>query len=313
MAKTALLFPGLDALFLASKLTRWLHNPSAIAGLSESSGYLSQLTGQNEDLADFLAREARPHLADFDRTLVALSALQIGIARALHGSGQTWDVVVGCSHGDIGRSVLCESLSFKSSVEILWSFAELRKSCPEGCTANVRTTDGSPLKPAHIQWLNDQKVPVSTWSENNATIAGPSEQIQSLAALSREYGLKIKPVLPYPVHSPTMGPSAEVMRTQAPRWNIAPPCWPVFSSVWVRYLQTPDDIRTEGLEGSVSPVRWVETLETLVQKEGVRRFLNVGPSNTLTQWAFSSPRLKGVDIQDGWDLLHPKEDACSSM
>src|SRR5262249_14784808 len=132
--KTVLLFPGLDALFLASKLKRWLINPTISVALNEASTARSRLTHQSEDLVIILEKFIRHHIADFDRTLVALTALQVGIARAL-AEKVSWDLVLGCSHGDIARSVVCEVVSFADAVDILWLFAELRKSCPKGGTA----------------------------------------------------------------------------------------------------------------------------------------------------------------------------------
>jgi hypothetical protein len=148
-------------------MKRWLANESAKRALSEASGYLAKVSGREEDLCAFLATENRPHLADFDRTLVALTALQIGIARAI-GKKTEWDIVVGCSHGDVARNVLTAVLSFERAVEVLWIFAELRKTCPEGATANVRTTDGTPLSSDQLAWLKEEGAPVSLWSDTNA-------------------------------------------------------------------------------------------------------------------------------------------------
>ena len=48
--KTALLFPGLDALFVSSKLQRWVEVPEVQSSLSETNQILSRLSGQTEDL-----------------------------------------------------------------------------------------------------------------------------------------------------------------------------------------------------------------------------------------------------------------------
>jgi acyl transferase domain-containing protein len=231
---------------------------------------------------------------------VALTALQIGIARQIT---TPWDIAQGCSHGDIARSVICEALDYKDAVELLWSFSLLRRTCPKGFTANVRNRDGSALTSAQIDWLKSKNTPVSLWSDVNATIGGDENTLAKVIAEADHYGLKIKPVLQYPVHSPTMAPSMEAMRITAKEWKIRDPKRPVFSSVWVRYLKNADDIREEGLASAVNEVRWVETLAHLHEKEGVARFLNVGPSNTLTGWLFLSPRFSDIQLLDAWDLL----------
>jgi hypothetical protein len=300
--KTALLFPGLDALFMASKLKRWLENTVVSASVVEASDYLESITGQKEDLLNFIQTNSRPHLRDFDRTLVVLTAIQIGIARQLE---KNWDVVQGCSHGDIARSVICESFSYFQAIELLWVFAELRKTCPAGYTANVRRKDLAPLDGPQIQWLKENGAPVSQWSDTNATIGGDNDLLTKIIAQSESMGLKIKPVLPYPVHSPGMRPSMEALRGKTKHWDIKAPKHKVFSSVWVRYLDSGKDIFEEGLAGAVQEVRWVETLTHLHENEGVDCFINVGPSNTLTGWLFNTERFQKVKLLDGWDILNP--------
>jgi malonyl CoA-acyl carrier protein transacylase len=104
-----------------------------------------------------------------------------------------------------------------------------------------------------------------------------------------------------------MRPSTEIIRTLSADWKLGNPLRPVFSSVWSRFLEGPEDFREEALASSLEPVRWVETLETLVSREGVSKFINVGPSNTLTGWLFNSSKFAGVELHDGWDLLDQVE------
>jgi [acyl-carrier-protein] S-malonyltransferase len=301
----ALLFPGLDAVFVASKLKRWLSHESTSASLAEASRLLSALSGQKEDLAGFLEKSGRPHIADFDRTLIALTALQIGIVRAI-ATRIEWDILLGCSHGDVARSVIAGVLTYDQAILLLWTFATLRKDAPKGCTANVRTVDGTPLSLAHFEWLAAKGAPISVWSDKNATIAGTVEHMDAISGEGRENGLKIRPVLSYPVHSPVMQPAADALRAIGEGWPLAEPKGRIFSSVWVRFLKGPEDIREEGLAGAVQPIRWVETLKHLHLKEGVSHFINVGPSNTLTGWLFESEDFAGTRLTDGWDLLNPQ-------
>jgi malonyl CoA-acyl carrier protein transacylase len=300
-SKTALLFPGLDALFMSSKLKRWLQNPVAAETLHEASSILSELTGQKEDLIAFTQDNARLHVADFDRTLVVLTALQLGIAKQIR---EPWHIAQGCSHGDIARSVVCGSLDFREAVKLLWTFATLRKTCAPGYTANVRNKDGTPLSAEQLQWLKEKGAPVSLWSDTNATIGGDNATLESIIAESAVVGLKVKPVLPYPVHSPAMHSSMIALKNLTADWRLKDPVKPVFSSLWVKCLVTGEDIREEGLASAVNEVRWVETLTHLHEKEGVDCFLNVGPSNTLTGWLFNSEKFRGVKLLDGWELLH---------
>ena len=232
-------------------------------------------------------------------------ALQVGIAREIQKT-LTWDILLGCSHGDIARSVIAGSLEFNGAVEIVWFFSQLRKTCAPGCTANIRTTNGTPLSESQLNWLETQGFPVSQWSSENATIGGAQESVQAAILPGRELGIKIKPVLPYPVHSPVMKSSADLLRSQSNRWQINAPKWPIFSSVWCKFISTSDEIREEALTGPVAAIRWMPSISNLVAEHEVNRFINIGPSNTLTGWILNSNPLKNVALVDAWEHLNPE-------
>jgi malonyl CoA-acyl carrier protein transacylase len=298
--KTVLIFPGLDSLFSAFKLKRWVEIEEVEKSLFTASHHLSKLTEQNEDLGQFILNTSRPHVADFDRAMIALMAIQIGIARAVESVKQ-WDILLGCSHGDLARSVVAEVIPYANAVALVWSFSVFRKDMPEGYTANVRTVDGSKLSAAQIKWLEEeQQLPLSLWSEENGSVAGTRETLDLASARSREMGIKIKPVLPLPVHSPVMRTIAENLRYVLPLAELSEPRWPLFSSVWVRFLKGREEIADEAVAGAVSPVRWMASLQNLIQEHGVTELINVGPSNALTGWALNR---NDVKIFDAWELI----------
>ena len=295
--KTALLFPGLDALFVASKMKRWMEVPMVRNSLSETGSLLSKFTGETEDLEKLVTESSRPHLNDFDRTSIALAGIQVGIARTLEKS-EKWDLVVGCSHGDIARSVITGVMNLEDAVEIIWTFAELRKLCPLGKTANVRTIDGSALSSDQIGWLREEGFYPSLWSTHHATVAAELSLIDRGVAECRERGLKMKPIFPFAIHSPTMSSLAARFGALAPKWSLKTPKWPIFSSVYVRFLLGVEEIQAEAIAGAVTPIAWTKTLESLSSEHGVTRYLNVGPSNALTGWG-----LNQTVVQDAWELL----------
>jgi acyl transferase domain-containing protein len=300
---TYAIFPGLDALFVDTQTRRWLADPDVAATLDDTSAILSALTGEQESLGTFLRSHRRPHLVDFDRMLVALTAVQVGIARAALRHIQ-FDGLTGCSHGDIARLVIAESLSLDDAIDLLWVFAEMRKRCPAGSTAFVRSIHGD-LSAEQLEWLATTAVTLSQWSARHATAAGTHEAMAAIRKPALALGIKVKPVLPYPVHSPVMAPAVEEIFGHAPRWRVNAPRLPLFSSVYVRPIVTPQDIIDEAATGAVSPVRWMDTLVALTNDHGVRRLVNIGPSNTLTDWVFESPRVQQVDMLDAWDICNP--------
>lgn len=296
--RTALLVPGLDALFSVGKIKRWVDVPTVRESLAEVSASLSKLTGRPEDLEGFMRAAARPHLADFERTLVAMTGIQLGIVRALELRGARWDVVVGVSHGDIARSVLAGCISLDTAVELLWDFARLRKTCPPGRTASVRTVDGSEVSAEHVKWMQDAGGALSLWSRFHGTVSGTQEVIARLCGESRGHGLKIKPLLPYPIHSPVMRTMVEGLLAEGKEWRVSPPNQPILSSVWARELRTSGELMREAVDGAIQPLQWLETLQALTGSGQVTRFINVGPSTTLAEWLPAS-----IAVDDSWEAV----------
>jgi acyl transferase domain-containing protein len=300
--KTALLFPGLDAFFSTATMKRWITQDFIIKKLALASEILGRLSNEDEDLRSLLINNKRIHLADFDRTLIILTTLQVAIFEEIT-KHHDWDIAQGCSHGDLARNVACGVLPFEDVIEILWTFSQLRQDCPDGFTANIRTQDLSPITKEQIEWLEGKGAPVSQWSKLHGTIAGETSLITDLRSEAKERGLKIKPVLPYPVHSPAMNSMMVKFIELAPKWKLSPPKKKIFSSLWLKYLTTTDDISKEGLSNFVSPVLWTKTLSYLHHKENVTRFLNIGPANTLTSWIMESPEYEKLEIIDAWEAL----------
>lgn len=299
----AILFPGLDSLFVASKIKRWLDFDFVQQSLNETSLKLSELTNQSEDLLMFIRDTHRPYLVDLDRSLVCLTVLQVSIATNLKNKITDLGLIQGCSHGDIARSVMVESISLIDAIEILWSFTFLRKLLPDGVTATVRTKDGTPISEAHVAWLKAEDTPISLWSKEHGTIGAETHKIDLLSKVAVDRNLKIKNMLPFPVHTPALVPAIELLRKTSNLWPVSDPKQRTVSSVWVRDITTAQELKDEVLAGAIQPVRWIETLDYLYHEKKIREFINIGPSNTLTSWVFESNQYPELKVIEAWDLL----------
>lgn len=301
-SKTAVLFPGLDALFVSSKLKQWAELDKVKDSLSEASKILSQFSKQDENLHGFIVENRRHHIVDFDRTLIVLTVLQVAIAKLVREK-ISWNIVQGCSHGDIARNVICGVMSLENAIEILWEFSKLRKICPQGYTASIRTTLSGNMTEEQISWLNNHGARVSRWSLSHGTIGGKKDLIDKLSKDGEKVNLKIKPILSYPVHSDAMEPIVDDLLAYAKLWKFNNSEERIFSSIWLKFIAEGDEIFKEGVAGATEPVRWVETLEYLCEKENVKNFINIGPSNTLTGWLLESPEFSHVKVHEAWDLI----------
>lgn len=286
-------------------MKRWLDFDFVKKAFDETSLKLSKMTETSEDLYSFLKETHRPHLVDLDRALVCLTVLQVAIASKLEENLKDLGLVQGCSHGDIARSVILKSISLNDAIEILWSFSTMRKLLPDGMTATVRTKDGSEISQEQISWLASQDTPISLWSKLHGTIGSDLNKINLISQAGLEKNLKVRNMLPFPVHTPTLKPAMDLLRSTSNLWPVAAPIRTTVSSVWVQDITTAQELKDEVLAGAIQPVRWIETLDHLYHQKNIREFINIGPSNTLTAWVLEGGNYPDLKVIEAWDLLNP--------
>jgi [acyl-carrier-protein] S-malonyltransferase len=81
-------------------------------------------------------------------------------------------------------------------------------------------------------------------------------------------------------HSPLMNPAAEKMKFELDKVKINPPRQPVYSNVTGQKHEDAASIKRRLVEQVVSPVRWEQTMQTLVSA-GEARFIELSPGRTL--------------------------------
>ena len=115
-------------------------------------------------------------------------------------------------------------------------------------------------------------------SPGQVVIAGENEPLQRALALAKEH--KARRALPLAVsvacHTPLMAAAAERLGVALENTPFSEPWAPVVSNVSAEPLSEPDQIQAALIEQLSSPVRWVESVRTMVQN-GVTRGIEVGP------------------------------------
>ncbi len=114
-------------------------------------------------------------------------------------------------------------------------------------------------------------------------ISGEKQAVEHTVTLAKEAGAKIAMIIPVsvPSHSPLMQPAAKRLAEEINRIEINEPRIPVIHNVNVSATSHPDDIRQLLIEQLIQPVRWVETIQLLIN-EGFTQFIECGPGKVLT-------------------------------
>ena len=120
-------------------------------------------------------------------------------------------------------------------------------------------------------------------------------------------------LLRVPVHSPLMRPVVDEALRISQQFHLEPPRYPIFSSVYVRRIRDVTELKQEAVDASLSEIRWMETLTRLIEEEGVRRIVCIGPSSTLANWIMEDDDIKGVEVIDAWDLCRTQARPAGSL
>ena len=119
-------------------------------------------------------------------------------------------------------------------------------------------------------------------SPGQVVIAGHSGAVSRAVEIAKQAGAKRALLLPVsvPSHCSLMGPAVERLARYLHDVEIKPPQIPVFSNVDVDLCETPAAIRDALVRQLVSPVRWVEIIQSMA-RNGVRSIVECGPGKVL--------------------------------
>ncbi len=114
-------------------------------------------------------------------------------------------------------------------------------------------------------------------------ISGPTEKLAQACKLAKSRGAKR--AIPLPVagayHSSLMAGAQTRLRASLAALSINPPTMPVISNVTAQPHASPPEIRQRLVEQVVSPVRWEDSMRSLLA-QGVSQFIELGPGTALS-------------------------------
>ncbi len=155
-----------------------------------------------------------------------------------------------------------------------------------------RERAGLPVEPPGVKRV----VNMANWnSAGQVVISGEKEAVEEAA---RRLGVKTV-FLPVsaPFHSELMLPAEERLAMDLDRVEFADPRFPVVNNWQVRKVTSASEAR-EGLKRQVSrPVRWHETMETILGEPAAARFAEIGSGKVLAGLLKRAARDKNRQVQ----------------
>jgi [acyl-carrier-protein] S-malonyltransferase len=217
--------------------------------------------------------------------------------------------LAGHSLGEYTALVCANAFSFEDAVKLVAYRGELMQTAvPAGMgamAAIIGMDDTDVLEAVCSEIANGQVVSCANFNAVGQTvIAGDKDAVERACALAKERGAKKAILLPVsvPSHCALMESAAEKLNEALVNIRLSSPTIPVIQNVDVMTHQQPDDIRAALIQQLYCPVRWVETIQRLVN-EGTQQVVECGPGKVLSGLIKRiDPLIKPLNIELPSDL-----------
>lgn len=245
----------------------------------------SEVLGQ--DLWGMMNGEDAEIIGQTVNTQPLMLAAGVATYRAyLAADGIAPSVVAGHSLGEYTALVAADALAFADAVKLVRLRAELMQSAvPQGqgaMAAILGLDDDAVREVCRRAAENDVVEAVNFNSPGQVVIAGSAAAVERATVLAKETGAKRALPLPVsvPSHCSLMKPAAEKLAVALQDVVVNTPKIKVVHNADVASYDDADKIKDALVRQLYSPVRWTETVQSLVGS-GITRFAEAGPGKVL--------------------------------
>ena len=303
MAKIALVFPGQGSQYvgMGQAFCEASADAQSILDLAETkSGLpLKQLCfeGPMEDLTQTI--NLQPALVALD--LICLSAIK--------DRGLEPFAVAGHSLGEYPALAACGALSYEDCLDLVILRGKLMdRDAAQNPGAMSAIMGLSPDEVAALTaGIGGVVQPANYNTPVQTVITGAKDAVQAAGALAKERGAKAIPLkVSGAWHSPFMAAAQKEMQEAISGVEFSQPVCLHAPNTTGRPGDDPAELKAELIKQLTSPVRWVQTIEALLN-EGVNTFIECGPNKVLSglikKTAPNSVTVLNFDTPEGLDQV----------
>jgi [acyl-carrier-protein] S-malonyltransferase len=293
-------------------------------------GQGSQAPGMGKDLADKFA-VARQVFAEADdalgfaisrlcfdgpaeelqlteNTQPAILTVSVAAFRAVQEAGVAAPAfVAGHSLGEYSALVASGALSLSDAVRTVRARGRyMQEAVPVGTGAMAAAigADLDAIQRICAEARQDQVCSIANFNAPNQTvIAGNTEAVDRAVELLNGVARKVvKLKVSAPFHCALMKPAQDRLAVDLEGLNFSEPAMPVITNVDARATTAPDELRDALVRQVSAPVRWVESMQLLVE-QGVDTFIEAGPGKVLSGLMRQISRdVKMLNVEDAASL-----------
>jgi [acyl-carrier-protein] S-malonyltransferase len=279
--KTAFLFPGQGSQQVGMGRALFETAPAARAIFEQADSALEL------SLSRLCFEGPEDELRLTANTQPAILAASIAALRALEARGARADFVAGHSLGEYSALVAAGSMKFEDAIKAVRRRGEFMQEAVPAGEGAMAALIGLPIEA--VKSLCEEAsslgvcAPANINSPNQTVIAGNKAAIERAVELAKAKGAKRAVMLTVsaPFHCQLMKPAAERMTTVLNEIDFKDLSVPLVTNVDATLITSGRDARDSLLRQVVSPVRWSESVQVLINK-GVGRFVEIGPGRVLS-------------------------------
>lgn len=279
MSQFAFFFPG-----QGSQSVGMMQGLAAHAIVKQTFDEASAILG-----VDFwqMATEANDAINQTQHTQPIMLTAGVATWRVYQALGGTMPVAMaGHSLGEYTALVAANALTFADALPLVKFRAEvMQQAVPEGqgAMAAILGLEDDLVRAICLEAAQGQVVQAVNFnSPGQVVIAGDKAAVERGMEAAKAKGAKRALPLPVsvPSHCALMQPAAERLRDYLQQVSVQAPSVPVLHNADVLAYQEAAQIKDALVRQLYSPVRWVETVQTLAQ-QGVSRSAECGPGKVL--------------------------------
>ena len=277
--KLAIVFPGQGSQSVGM-LRGFAESPAAVEALLEAKEVLGA------DFARLLEEGPSEALNLTVNTQPAMLTAGYAAYRAWSAAGGPRpEVLAGHSLGEYTALVAGGAIAFRDALPLVRFRAEaMQEAVPEGegAMAAILGLDDQGVRAACAEAQGAVQA-VNYNAPGQVVIAGQKAAVERAVLLCKSRGAKRAMTLPVsaPFHSSLMKPAGERLQAYLQEVRVKMPQVPVIHNVDVKVAASPQAIKDALVRQAASPVRWVETIQTMAQL-GVTHVVECGPGKVLS-------------------------------
>lgn len=238
-------------------------------------------------ISDICFNGPEEELMKTENTQPAILTTSIAILRVAEESGLKADVTAGLSLGEYTSLVYSGALDFKEAIKLVKQRGKfMQEAVPEG-KGTMAAILG--LSREIVDEVIEEASASGIISGANyncpgqIVLSGEIKAIEKAVEVAKEKGAKRSVILPVsaPFHCEMLKPAGERLKEVLETVSIEDMKVKVISNVTGEYINSSSDIKNLLIEQVSSSVLWEDSIE-LMLKDGVDKFIEIGPGKTLT-------------------------------